>query len=968
MRTVLVLTLLLSTLALPTAPRPKETGPPAPPVQREQQINQIIDSLTPEERVGQLMLVTFDGYLGPASPVIELITDYNIGGVLLLAEHDNIIGPINTPRLVQSLANDLQNAAYDATLSAVDPATPSDPDKTPRPFVPLFVGTIHSGNGQPGTQIANGTTPLPSQMAIGATWEPEYARQVGQIAGAELEAMGINLLLGPALDVPPQPQAQSTLDLSVDTFGGEPYWVGRMGQAYVTGVHEGSQGRIAVIARHFPGLGLADTQPDEEIPVVPRTLDELNQFDLIPYRAVTGDATDPLAQVEGMQCANIRYQGANTGSVTRPVCVDEGAAGQLLALDAFRDWRSDGLMVSSALGTTAIRRYYSVTPFPHRQVAREAFLAGNDLLLLDDFGPAPSEDQRPNVIDVIEFFAEGYEDDPVFRARVDESLRRILAHKLALYDDDLSLDNVTRAVNSISAVGGASVPLYTIAQRSLTLLAPRRENLPPPPARDENIMVFTDVRLIQQCSYCAQYALVEFNALEFAIERLYGPFAGAQVRPERVTSFSFRQLEYYLVGDIVGASESQFKTIQRIGEALRDVDWIVFLLFDNSPEVEAADALRDFLATQSMLLDRAHVVVFALGAPTYLSATEISKLTAYFSLYSHTPPFIDAAARALFQEITPSGTLPISVPALGYDVLERTSPAPDQTIRLEIEAPGNNSTPTALNPADIIPARTGDRLVVRTAPIRDRNGHIVPDNTTVEFTMTFVTDNIQTRRSSVTRDGMAQVSFVPTRPGRIQITASSGAATRSTMLQVMVAEGNAMPGQTGEPASDPTQTSPGEDTPAATRTPPGSPQAVVQAPQEGPPTGPTGEPAGAGPVTEAGAEGPLATGQPAPAITDTRRLDMVDLVVSLLGLLVVSTLGYSTGVSATLSTDGGVRLLLGSAVAGLTGYIYYGLGGPGVDEIAAHLDELAALVTTLGAGLVGLLYTWLTVRHFPGQR
>jgi beta-N-acetylhexosaminidase len=232
----------------------------------DEQIKAIIDSLTAEERVGQLMLVTFEGsHVGADTVIAQLVHDYGLGGVVVLAENDNINGYVNIPRLVQSLTGDLQRLTYDSARATGD-------RPTPRAFVPLFIATTHLGNNLPGTQIAGGTTPLPSQMALGATWNPQYAQDVGRIAGAELEAMGINMLLGPALDVSQQPQAERTFDLGVDTFGGEPYWVGKMGQAYVTGVHEGSQGRMAVIAQHFPGLGLADTQPNQQIPVVPRSL------------------------------------------------------------------------------------------------------------------------------------------------------------------------------------------------------------------------------------------------------------------------------------------------------------------------------------------------------------------------------------------------------------------------------------------------------------------------------------------------------------------------------------------------------------------------------------------------------------------------------------------------------------------------------------------------------------------------
>jgi hypothetical protein len=51
----------------------------------------------------------------------------------------------------------------------------------------------------------------------------------------------------------------------------------------------------------------------------------------------------------------------------------------------------------------------------------------------------------------------------------------------------------------------------------------------------------------------------------------------------------------------------------------------------------------------------------------YQDSTDISKLTAYYALYSKIPSFIDGAARVLFQEIPAVGILPVSVPGIGYE-------------------------------------------------------------------------------------------------------------------------------------------------------------------------------------------------------------------------------------------------------------------------------------------------------------
>lgn len=910
------------------------------------QIAEIIATLTPEERVGQLMLVTFEGSnLNPETSIATLIADYNIGGVVMLAANDNINGQVNTPRLVQSLTTDLQQLAYDSAVATAE-------RDTPRSFVPMFIATTHAGEGQIGSEIAKDTTPLPSLMALGATWNTGYARQIGQIAGIELSAMGINMLLGPALNIAQQTQSGQSIDLGVNTFGGEPSWVGQMGQSYITGVHEGSQGHIAVIAQDFPGLGLADTQPDQEIPVVPRSVVQLHQFDLIPYYSVTGAAGDTLARADGIQCANIRYQGETSRTITEPVCLNEDATAQIVNLDYFAEWREDGVIVSNPLGTRAIRRYYDVIPFPHRQVAREAFLAGNDILYLSDFGPALGSNQLDNVIDVIQFFAERYEDDPVFRSRVDQSLYRILQLKLTLYNGDLSHENVMLPVNDINAVGGYSADLYTIAEQAVTLLAPRRESLPSPPSRDDNIVIFTDVRLVQQCSYCPTYPLVAVNALETAIERRYGPYADAQIRPEQVVSFSFSQLTTYLDGAVSGSSSesSQIKTNQRIGEALRDVDWIIYVMMNATPEVPESTIVNLLLERESSLVERANVIVVSLSAPTYLSSTEVSKFSAYYGLYSHTPPYIEAAARAIFQDTTFSGAPPVSIAAIGYNVQDRTAPDPAQFLQITVDSTANDATIDTDDETGVVTVNAGERITLQTTAITDHNGHIVPDGTVAEFTITFITDNLQTQQTARTVQGIAETSITTTRPGRIQVTVRAGEASRSNSLQIVANEPTTIAAAEEPNPADGTPSAESERIPHAAR-----PENGIRG-TEVANAATTGDPVEEPPTTDT-----LLIATTADSLPE-ERLSALDFVVSLFALALMSITGFTTGRSATGRASGGVRAVLGSVVAGLTGYVYYGVGGPGANELYNLLHNLAPMVMTLIGGFVGLLYTWWILR------
>jgi beta-N-acetylhexosaminidase len=187
-------------------------------------------------------------------------------------------------------------------------------------------------------------TPLPSQMALGATWSTDLSSEVGKVQGKELSALGFNLLIGPSLDVLEVPTTDSGGDLGIRTFGGDPFWVGALGQAYITGIHQGSSGKMVVASKHFPGFGGSDRLPEEEVATVLSSLEQLKQIDLAPFFAVTGNAPNPESMTDALVVSHIRYQGfqGNIRATTRPVSFDPQAFAQLISLPAFDTWRQDG--------------------------------------------------------------------------------------------------------------------------------------------------------------------------------------------------------------------------------------------------------------------------------------------------------------------------------------------------------------------------------------------------------------------------------------------------------------------------------------------------------------------------------------------------------------------------------------------------------------------------------------------------
>ncbi|HNN12508.1 MAG TPA: glycoside hydrolase family 3 N-terminal domain-containing protein [Anaerolineales bacterium] len=285
----------------------------------------LLEAMTPEERIGQLFLVSFTGIdTGPDSQIYDLITRRHVGGVILLSANDNFTDqdPLVQTRL---LVNNLQQLEWDASLGFTNDQ--SSAIQTERPeYAPLFIGIAQEGDGYPTDQILSGLTPLPSEMAIGATWNPEFAGNVGEVRGRELSALGFNLFIGPSLDVLDAPSSSGS-DLGTRVFGGDPFWVGTMGSAYVEGLHRGGAGKLLVIAKHFPGVGGADRLPEDEVSTVRKSLEQLKQIELAPFFSVTGNALTPEAAVDGLLVSHIRYQGfqGNIRAATRPISFDPQA-------------------------------------------------------------------------------------------------------------------------------------------------------------------------------------------------------------------------------------------------------------------------------------------------------------------------------------------------------------------------------------------------------------------------------------------------------------------------------------------------------------------------------------------------------------------------------------------------------------------------------------------------------------------
>src|SRR6201996_1437198 len=97
-------------------------------------------------------------------------------------------------------------------------------------------------------------TVFPAPINLAATWNPQIAKQTGGAIAAEARATGVDMILGPVLDLAREPRWGRV----EEDFGEDPYLTGQLGLAYVRGAQGDSLDTNHTVVsepKHFAGHG-----------------------------------------------------------------------------------------------------------------------------------------------------------------------------------------------------------------------------------------------------------------------------------------------------------------------------------------------------------------------------------------------------------------------------------------------------------------------------------------------------------------------------------------------------------------------------------------------------------------------------------------------------------------------------------------------------------------------------------------
>ncbi|WP_425313275.1 beta-N-acetylhexosaminidase [Paenibacillus mangrovi] len=211
---------------------------------------ELLNNLSTEEKIGQLVLVGMDGTTS-SEATKELIRKYHVGGFIFYKNN------IESTKQALELFNDLK----------------ADNKSNP---VPLWMSVDEEGGRV--SRLPADFVKIPTNKEIGAKNSPELSKGIGAILGRELSGFGLNMDFAPVLDINSNSKNPVIGDRS---FGNKADLVSRLGVATMEGIR--SQ-KVVPVVKHFPGHG--DTSVDSHIglPVVNNDLSRLRSFELIPFK------------------------------------------------------------------------------------------------------------------------------------------------------------------------------------------------------------------------------------------------------------------------------------------------------------------------------------------------------------------------------------------------------------------------------------------------------------------------------------------------------------------------------------------------------------------------------------------------------------------------------------------------------------------------------------------------------------
>ena len=344
----------------------------AQPTQWELQAQSKLETMTLDEKVYQLFVVTPEALTGVDTATVagdatrSALETQPVGGIIYFAKN------LQNREQVLSLLEGTQSYAS----------------------IPLLLGVDEEGGtvSRVGSNSALGVRHLPDAADYD---DAQTVYEDGKYLGGALMELGFNLDFAPVADVVTNP---NNTEIGSRSYSSDPETAAQMVGSMVSGLKDAG---ILCSLKHFPGHGGTETDTHDGRSVTERTLEEMRQAEFLPFQAGI-DAGAPMVMVGHLSAPAI------TGNET-PSDLSRAVVTDVLR----QELGFNGVVVTDAQNMGAITDYYTSA-----EAAVRAISAGVDLVLMPE-----------NLTEAAEGVLDAVEDGTLTEARIDESVTRILAMK-----------------------------------------------------------------------------------------------------------------------------------------------------------------------------------------------------------------------------------------------------------------------------------------------------------------------------------------------------------------------------------------------------------------------------------------------------------------------------------------------------------------------------------------------------------
>lgn len=341
----------------------------------EEKINTLMCNMSLEEKIAQMLIISYDGDTADETLTAE-ISSVKPGGFILFDK--NITTYENTKKLVNTLQS----------LSDI----------------PMIISIDQEGGS---VQRMNALTDpsatyIPDMYSLGSMRDKLLAEKVGKVMAEEMRTIGINTVFGPVLDVIPDVENSF---IARRSFGTDAAVVSEIANSLAYGLE---QNKVVPVYKHFPGHGDTKTDSHTELPVINKSLQELEAREFVPFKT---------AIKRGAKIIMIGHIAlpAVTGDNT-PATLSKYVVTDILKVKL----GYNGLVVTDALNMEALTDNYS-----EEEIYIKAVEAGCDLLLMPE--------DSAKAVEIIK--------NNISVERIDQSVRKILNYKYKYLDADNTLDS-----------------------------------------------------------------------------------------------------------------------------------------------------------------------------------------------------------------------------------------------------------------------------------------------------------------------------------------------------------------------------------------------------------------------------------------------------------------------------------------------------------------------------------------------